>query len=363
MGRVAGAPAAGLQPPPARRSTYALIEAYARAPHRPWRDAAERAIGYLLEHTATDVRTGPYGGGLGRYVVESSYVKLGGAGLALLALATWQATTHEETYLEQAKQFATFLVSQQRESGEFVYFASKTPGGPPRDRTSAYYPGEAIVALATLHELDPDPRWLQAAIRGAVWLIEVRDAGLPPERLSNDHWLAMGLRSLHRQTEDPRWRQHAQRIAEAVAWQNRLHDGHDAYHRDYRGGYYEPPRSTPASTRAEALVAILELGVADDRRAEVEALLFETVQHVLQSQYTPDTVYWVPRPEGVVGHLAAGIVDPDLRNDFTQHALSGVLGAERILRQPPPLTPDEVARRLTPLGLQDAAVDTTEPSL
>jgi hypothetical protein len=330
-------------------STYALIEAWARADHPPWRAAAERALRYLLAHTRVDERTGPFGGGTTRWVEESSHVKLGGAGLALLALATWQQATGDATFATEAGELATYLLSQQQASGEFVYFASETPGGEPRDDTSAYYPGEAVVALATWHQVDPDPRWLEVAERGARWLIEVRDGGKPARSLSNDHWLAMGLRALHRQTGDPLYAAHALRIAEAVAAQGARHRGHDAYHRDYLGGYYEPPRSTPASTRGEALVAILELGVPAEREGEIRDLLLLTVQHLLQSQYVPDTVYWAPAPEAVVGHLAGGVVDPDLRNDFTQHALSALLGTERILRSEdrlPRLSAAEVSRRL-----------------
>jgi hypothetical protein len=214
------------------------------------------------------------------------------------------------------------------------------------------------------YAVDRDQRWLDAAKRGADWLIDVRDAGKGPRQLDNDHWLSMGLRALHAETGDPRYREHAARIADAVQWQHDRYGDHEPYHRDYLGGYYEPPRSTPASTRAEALVAILELGGLGDDEPRVSALLHDTVAHLLQSQYVPDTLYWTPHPEVVVGHLAGGIVDPDLRNDFTQHALSALLGTERLLRAPPPLTEDEVLRRLGPIGAgATARVDTSGSGL
>ncbi|MEZ4238888.1 MAG: hypothetical protein R3F59_22595 [Myxococcota bacterium] len=285
-------------------STYALVEAWARVDEPAWRDAAARALGYLLAHTKVDERSGPHGGGRTRWVDEGRHVKLGGAGLALLALAEWQRATGDRSHEAAARELATYLVSQQQESGEFVYFASKEPGGEARDDTSDYYPGEAVVALARWYDQDPDPRWRDAAVRGADWLIDVRDAGTPPRRLNNDHWLSMGLRALFRQTRDARYADHALRIARAVQAQAERHRGHEAFHRDYLGGYYEPPRSTPAATRAEALVAILELGVPPQDEAELRALLLVTVQHVLQCQYVPDTLWWVPAPEEVVGSVA-----------------------------------------------------------
>jgi hypothetical protein len=326
-------------------STYSVVQAYARTRHEPWREAAARALGYLLTKTATDVRTGPYGGGQGRYVVEGSHIKLGGAGLALVALSNWQAVTGGAEYAEQAREFATFLLSQQQQSGEFVYFANKEPGGPPRDDTSAYYPGEAVLGLVSWYEIDPDPRWLDTARRGADWLIDVRDKGKGPNQLDNDHWLMIALDRLHQQTKDPRYLEHSQRLSEAVRAQHARLQPHVRRHPDYRGGYYEPPRATPASTRAEGLVAVIELldrnGVAHDLRP----LLYETVQHTLRSQYLPATSYWMSDPSKVIGGWAGGIVDTEMRNDFTQHALSALLGTERVVGQLPGEV--DVAERLS----------------
>ena len=74
-------------------STYSLIQAWERTGHPPWREAADRALTYLLSKSRSDERFGPYGGGIGRYLVEGSHIKLGGAGLALVALSSWQSAT------------------------------------------------------------------------------------------------------------------------------------------------------------------------------------------------------------------------------------------------------------------------------
>lgn len=312
-------------------STYSLLQAYARTGHMPWKESAERAIRYMLSKSASDERTGPFGGGKGRYLVEGSHIKLGGAGLALVALAEWQSVTGDRSHEPVAREFATYLLSQQQRSGEFVYFASRKPGGEPRDDTSAYYPGEAILGLVSQHALDGDPRWLGAARRGADWLIDKRDAGKGPNRLENDHWLMIALERLHSFTKDPRYIEHAKRLAEAVRYQHKKQEGHEARHRDYLGGYYEPPRSTPASTRAEGLVAVITLLEREGVQHDLRPLLLDTVGHLARSQYTRPMCYWVPDCKAIVGGFAGGIVDVELRNDYTQHALSAMLGTERIL--------------------------------
>lgn len=314
-------------------TTYALLQAYQRFEHEPWLDASEAAIRYLLAHSRRDVRQGPFGGGEVLWVDESRWIKLGGAGLALVMLTQHMQATGSDLHLEDARAYARFLVSQQQESGEFVYFADKTPGGPGRDRTSAYYPGEAILGLAQLYAIDPDPLWLDTATRGADWLIDVRDAGKGPKKLANDHWLMIALSHLVKHTGDARYVDHSLALVDAVEYQAERNRGKVATHPDYFGGYYDPPRSTPAATRGEGLVAVLDTcALAERDCAHVEALLRDTVTHELWSQYLPATSWWSPTPGKVVGGFAGGIMDLDLRNDFTQHNLSSVLGLERHLR-------------------------------
>jgi hypothetical protein len=313
-------------------SAYSLVQAADTFGEPGWRAAAERALAWTVGRSRTDERHGPYGGGKVRWLPETKHVKLGGAALAAVALATWQQTTGDERWSTELREFARYLVSQQQESGEFVYFASIEPGGEPRDDVSVYYPGEAVLGLVLTYGVDPDPAWLEAAIRGAAWLVEVRDAGKSRRSLENDHWLMIGLSHLYRITQDPRWLDHSLRLAEAVEWQAGAHAGHDVFHRDYKGGFYEPPRSTPAATRAEGLVAVLDTCEAARRACpQVQDRLVAALGHVLESQYRPETAWWMPRPGRVVGGFAGGVVDPDLRNDYTQHALSALIGGARVI--------------------------------
>lgn len=314
-------------------TTWSLLQAWERTGHEPWLLAARAGMHYLLERTVVQERQGPFGGGTARWVKESRRIKLGGAGLGLLMLAEYTAATGDEAYLEEARQFATYLVSAQLASGEFIAFNSVDPDGGPEPGTSAYYPGEAIVGLMRLYSVDPNPLWLDTAKRGASWLIRVRDAGKTPRTLANDHWLMMGLSRLYAETRDPVWVDHSLKLAEAVAIQQARHVDHVAYHRDYAGGYYEPPRSTPAATRAEGLVAVLDTcRLAGLSCPEVRATLEATVLHQLQTQYTPETLWWLPAPEEAVGAFYGGLIDVTIRNDYVQHNLSAILGLERLAR-------------------------------
>ena len=241
------------------------------------------------------------------------------------------AATGDERWSGELREFALYLLSQQLESGELPSYAPIDPAGEPRDDASGLYPGQAVLALVLTSAVDDNPRWLEAAIRGAGWLVE-RDAAETRETLGTDHWLTIALPHLYRRTLDPRWLDHALKHADAIEYQASIQEGHEVYHRDYAGGFSEPPRSTPGSTRSEGLVAVLDTCAAAGRACpEVRDRLEANLEHVLQDQYVPEVLYWMPLPEQVLGGFAGSIVEPDVRNDFTQHALSALLGAERVI--------------------------------
>lgn len=318
-------------------TTYSILQAYERTKFPPYLDASKKAIEYYFSFTREDERTGPWGGGKTRWAhspKEGGRIKLGGVGLGLVMLSQYaEGTGDKTTYLEQARGFGRFLVSQQKKDGEFFYFAALEVGKPFENEYSAYYPGEAILGLVRLYGWDPDPLWLATAERGANWLIDVRDKGKPDKNLENDHWLMIALSYLHAATGKDAYLQHSLRLARATqATQDKNKETASKYI-DWTGGYYKPPRSTPAAVRAEGLTAVLDTCLqAKEDCAWVREVLEKTVQHIMWSQYTPDTMYWVPNQAKTFGGINGGLVDTSIRNDFVQHAMSGILGLERKVR-------------------------------
>lgn len=314
-------------------TTYSILQAYDRTKYEPYRLAAERAISYLFARTREDVREGPFGGGPTKWILSpGNKVKLGGAGLALVMLDQYgEATGDFDTYREDAIKFGNFLVAELKEDGEFVYFPSLEPGGPPTDTDdSAYYPGEAILGLIRLYSWDRNEKWLNAAKAASDWLIDVRDKGKNEKRLANDHWLMIALSYLYAETKEEKYLTHSLNLARAVEYQYLKNKSAWDEFPDYRGGYYDPPRSTPAATRGEGLVAVLDTcRVAEIDCGWVRDLLMETIRHENLSQYDPDTIYWIKNKKKAFGGWNGGLLDVDIRNDFVQHNMSAVLGAER----------------------------------
>ena len=328
-------------------TTYSILQMYDRTRYEPYLRASEQAMQYFFGHCQRDRRTGhwlpedhPDHGeslflvSLPRKSQTVGDVHLGGAGLGLVMIDQYvEATGDTETYLEQSRAMARFIAASQKEDGEFLSFPSLEPGGPPcRDEVSPYYPGEAILGLVRLYSYDRNPLWLDTAVRAADWLIDVRDRGKGPSEVANDHWLMLGLSYLYLYTEDRRYVDHSIAICRAVEYQYHKNEKAWADYPDYRGGYYDPPRSTPAATRGEGLGAVLETcRLAGEECGWIEDLLIETVRHEMLSQYDPDMCFWMPNRAKTFGGWNGGLLDTSVRNDFVQHNMSSLLGLERHL--------------------------------
>jgi hypothetical protein len=305
---------------------YSMLELYAHTGDPLLLAAAERAITYLVQQVrpcTTPTGTRPC-------VVEDGVTKLGGNGLAVVALAKYTQVTGHRHYLPLMRGLGHWIQSMQNEQGEFTRHKQTYPEGHDTGFVSQYYPGEALLALNRLYALDPDPAWLDSAEAGTRYLITVRDAGLADAELPHDHWLLYALNDLYRQRPDPLYLQHAMRIAGTiVASQNRQ----PAYP-DWRGSFYHPPRSTPTATRMEGVCAAYKLARDSGQTAELanmrEALRLGTAFQ-LQTQFRPESALYVHDPQRTLGGFKHSLTNYTIRNDYVQHNISSLLCVREVM--------------------------------
>lgn len=311
-------------------SVYSLLELYRVRPDPGLLAAAERGLAYL--QTYMQPCPDPDGA---LCVVEGGHVKLGGNALAIIAIAEYVAATGNDELLGTARRLAEWMVSIQDESGGFVPHKISWPEGAPNPFVSGYYPGEALLALVRLYNQDADPRWLAAARKAALWLITVRDGDKPTDQLAHDHWLSYGLNELYQLDPDPRFAEHTFRITQAIIKaQNTRPEG---FNRDWLGSFYRPPRSTPTATRTEALRAAFELAVYMHDFAtarEITRAYCLGVSFQLRTQLRPESAMYLVDPQRVLGGFRRSLTNYELRNDYTQHNISSLLGLYAILQQP-----------------------------
>jgi hypothetical protein len=307
-------------------TAYSMLEIYGETRDPAILEAAERALDFLRGRLV-ECRAGE---SWGSCVEEKGYVKLGGNGLAILAFAKHADVTGEHESLPLLTRLANWMLSVQEESGEFSTHKLQLTTGEVDDFVSEYYPGEALFALVRLYQLDGDPRWLDAAERGAAWLIEVRDGDLTDDELSHDHWLLYALNEIHRESPRELYLDHALRLARVISTsQNREPD-----FPDWRGSYYRPPRSTPTATRSEGLSAAWELANRAGHAEEAAEILEATrlgVDFQYQLQFRPESTLYLPDPERALGGFPRSLTNFEIRIDYVQHNLSSLLALRRIL--------------------------------
>jgi hypothetical protein len=289
--------------------------------------AIEAALAYLLDQI---VHYPLPDGGNAAYVFYNRKAKLGGTALALYTMCRYHRLTGIETYDPTAQLLQNHIVAQIRESGEFYYY-HVYPGRAKDDARlfSLYYPGEALVALATCYPLVDDEA--QASLRENMrralrFLIEVRPE-IHADKLASlplDCWLMMAINALW---NIPEMQQDAYRdflFDEADSLVEHMYSREDALYPDYVGSFYYDygDRPYPDGYRGEGLTAALELALklsdhehAERYREALKALGWAT-SHLVN---TPESVYAVPRPDRAVGGIRFKFTRQWFRVDTIQH--------------------------------------------
>ncbi len=301
---------------------YAMLEIEAVHPQVAQRQAAERAIAWLEKRVEPCVSPDT----AAACVVEDNATKLGGNALFIVALAKHAQVTGSKEKLALMQRLALRFVSvQDPATGEFKYHKQRLPGGQATSFVSNYYPGEAILGLMRLHQLDPDPRWLDTAAKAALYLIDTRDAGKSVAQIEHDHWLLYALNDLYRARQEPKFMAHAKKIVAAIT---EAQNGDDPLHPDWRGGFYDEPRSTPAATRVEGLMAAFRLFKDHGEPAAAAGALAVAragARFQLAAQLREEQAMYFPDPAFVLGGVGEGLTAWEIRIDYVQHAVSGLL--------------------------------------
>lgn len=306
-------------------TTYALLELYRVEGGAKFLKTAERALDWLLAQK--DSCPPPHETYACLY--ENNEAKLGGSGLAILALVESYRATGNQERLTQAEELAGWLLAIESDAGEFTVHIQARDGALD-DHVSLYYPGEAIFGLVRLGEETGNEAYLDAARRAAVWLITVRDKGVTEGELEHDHWLLYGLNELDRLAPDPLFVDHTAKLVRAIE---------AAQHRsdvpaEWVGGFYDPPRGTPTATRVEGLTAAYALftrrGDTDMALRAQNAIELGTA-FVLRMHLTPERAAAYPVARRALGGFTGSFEEAQVRIDYVQHSISALLGAERVL--------------------------------
>lgn len=311
-------------------TTYAILETYELISDKELLKIAELAIGYLLEK----VSSFDLNGHLVNVVIEKDAIKLGGNALSIIALSKYTQITGDYQYLPLMQRMGTWIHKTQDEAGRFTIHKQQFSTGEVYDFTSHYYPGEAMLALVRLYQIDHNEVWLDTAEQSAHYLIQIRDKDADIDTIAHDHWLLYALNELYRERPKEIYLKHAKFIAHAIM-KSQIAD--DREYPDRNGAYQLPnPRleSTPTACRSEGLCATYHLlrSLRQDKEADqIKTAIHEGIRFQLQTQLRPESVMFYKNKKLCLGAFQRGLTQYDLRIDYTQHNISSLIAYYRIL--------------------------------
>lgn len=257
---------------------------------------------------------------------EEDEAKLGGAGLALVALTEHRPPHGDPKVLTG---LVRFIQQLQNDDGSFYskYYLGR---GPDDSWTSLYYPGEAALGLLRLHRAAPDlaPGALETATRALLFLAESRRG---EERVPPDHWAliatALRLETGGLSAEDEgALRKHAGQIIDGML-------GHPDFAADapQHGSFRADGRTTPTATRLEGILAMHPHLKDQARIRAVDEAVPDAIRFLLRAQVKTGT------HAGAIPEAFTGEDDPrhtEVRIDYVQHAVSAFIAYAR-LEAPP----------------------------
>lgn len=305
-------------------TTYAMFEYCEAFPNEKVLTAAKKAFKFLYQQMVEgDIPSSVY-------VLERGIVKLGANALAAIALEKYIKATKDKQYLSLLIKLGNGILGKIQQDGQFKpqkEFYLKNIHQ--KDTQSAYFPGEAILALLRIYSNDNNIKWLEGAEKAANWLINVRDKVIPDSY--HDHWLLYALNELYFYQPKKMYLDHAKKICRS-SFTTQIENGR---YPDWDGGYGKKPRSTPTATRGEGLYAIYCLFKRYGKDKAFLNTILDTYRKLiifeLSTQFLENSVIYFSNPSDSLGAFHGSPTIPEIRIDYVQHNMSSILGYYKLL--------------------------------
>ena len=273
-------------------------------------------------------------------------IKLGSAGLTLVALSPLLKKFPDIITLDTLKKIGNLIIYMQKENGSF-YSKYYEDSGFDTKWVSLYYPGEAIFGLIELYRVSQEQKYLDAAYKGILYLEESRRS-LKVSKMLPDHWALIAsskvLKYGNPTTEQKdRIISHARKVVKLMLSQQiRI-----SPFQNLIGGFSARGNTTPTSTRVEGLNAIYPFLKEEKLKQQTyigiqEAVKFLRLHQLVEPPFTgawrrSTFKYDLDSYAKEYGHNDTyhdyehhnGRVD-EIRIDYVQHGLSALIGFTQI---------------------------------
>ena len=309
-------------------TVYSMLQLYEITRDEKLLKASEKAIEYLLKY----VNSFKSKKGIISMVIFKNKIKLGTNAVTILALTKYTQVTGDKKYLMIAQNLARWIKNSQAKNGSFRIHIQTFPDGKIPYRVPLYYPGETILALTRLYEIDGNSDWLQVAKKAAGYQEKVYFKIVRNDSIEIDHWVVFALNGVYKYDKRPEFVTLCFKIVDKIQEaQNK-----NTRYPDWDGGYYQPPRCTPTATRSEALLyayQIAEQSGKTGRLEEIYTTLLNNVKFQLNCEVRPEAAMFLENPQKALGGFQRNLTGPDIRIDYNQHNISSLVGLYRLMRE------------------------------
>lgn len=299
--------------------TMSLYQAYGKFQQTETLAVADRAMGWMIDRTERrhDWATlAPSGG----------YAELGATDLMLVSLAERRFATNDSQYDDLMRELARFIVSLQKDDGNFYIGYDLMKDETQREGTSRYYPGESLLGLAHMHNIFPDEGWDEPALKALQYLTtmrdDVEDIDFPP---LPDQWTAMAIGEMAGWGLTEQQADYVHRLASRFGLLVRTEAQRQGswYGLEFRGRH---ARGAGAGTWIEGITGLWRATWQDQRLEDIRepleerAVCMSGIMAANQVSRAESDAY--KRPGYVEG---AWLADGATRMDDQQHVLSGLI--------------------------------------
>ena len=286
---------------------WSLVCQYRMTGNKELISVIDKAIDYMIDNaviTADDSTA---------YLLEkkSDEIKLGGCGVAVVALTEYMDAFGSDKYADVAVKLGNGILTMlDKKTGEYYHVLNGDCSRKEQFRT-VYYDGEATFALCRLYSLTGDEKWLDAAKAAVEHFIDADYVQL------KDHWVAYSMNEITKYVDDDRYYTFALRNAQENL--DRIYNRDTTYHT-----YFELLMST-----FELYDRMIEKGIHVDyldNGFDLEYFLktiYKRADHMLNGYFYPEYAMYMANPNRVLNTFMVRHDGYRVRIDDVQHNVGG----------------------------------------
>lgn len=260
------------------------------------------------------------------FLLKKGEGTLGGSGLLAWALSNYRRVSGIEKYDQIAREAADFLMAMQKPDGTFYNYYDPL-SGEPIDRPARFYQGEACLGLYWYCDVYKDRKYLDAAVRAAGALSQIRSEQISKGSPTLDAWLMQSVRFLYRHADKEQKSVMLgviEKMANTMVEAQRT--AQTASYRDLAGSFRSATQELPSgpgtAAMCEGLAAVYHLLDSLGRpAAKIRDTLINAASFQLKHQFWGANMYYLPNPDKALGGIRATLTNSEIRIDHVQHTV------------------------------------------